>query len=86
MEIGLRIAGVSYPSFFTADEYRGVALRPGAEGWWLQEGEAYIRINSAGLRDRERTKVKPANTVRVAVLGDSYAAAFQVSWKTRSGQ
>ena len=78
-EIGLRIAGVSYPSFFTADEYRGVALRPGAEGWWLQEGEAYIRINSAGLRDRERTKVKPANTVRVAVLGDSYAAAFQVS-------
>ena len=78
-EIGLHIGGVSYPSFFTADEYRGVALRPGAEGWWLQEGEAYIRINSAGLRDREHTKVKPAKTVRIAVLGDSYAAAFQVS-------
>jgi hypothetical protein len=77
-EIGLRIGGVSYPSFFTVDEYRGVAFRPGAEGQWFQEGEAYIRITSAGLRDKEHTKVKSANTIRIAILGDSYAAAFQV--------
>ena len=78
-EIGLRLAGISYPSFYTWDEYRGFALRPGAEGWFRSEGESYIRINSAGLRDHEHTKTKPANTLRIAILGDSYAEARQVS-------
>ena len=78
-EIGLRFAGISYPSFYTWDEYRGFALRPGAEGWFRGEGEAYIRINSEGLRDREHRKPKPANTLRLAILGDSYAEALQVS-------
>jgi hypothetical protein len=80
-EIGLRIVGVSYPSFYTWDEYRVYALRPRAEGWSQTEGKAYIKINSAGLRDREHTKVKPANTLRIAILGDSYAEAMQVSMK-----
>jgi len=57
------------------------ALRPRAEGWSQSEGKAYIKINSAGLRDREHTKVKPANTLRVAILGDSYAEAMQLSMK-----
>jgi hypothetical protein len=52
-EVGLRLAGISYPSFYTWDEYEGIALRPGTEGWYRGEGESYIRINSAGLRDRE---------------------------------
>jgi hypothetical protein len=78
-EIGLRLAGISYPSFYTWDEYRGFALRPGAEGWFRSEGESYIQINNAGLRDREHAKVKPANTLRLAILGDSYAEALQVS-------
>ena len=53
-------------------------LRPNMEGWYRREGQAYIRINSDGLRDREHAKVKPADTVRIAILGDSYAEAFQV--------
>ena len=77
-EIGLRIAGISYPSFYTIDEHIGMVLRPGAEGWFRAEGEAYLRINSEGLRDREHTKVKPASTFRIAVLGDSMAEGFQV--------
>jgi len=77
-EIAMRIVGFSYPSFYTWDEYRGYALRPGARGWSRDEGEAYIRINSEGLRDREHHKEKPANTLRVAILGDSYAEAKQV--------
>jgi hypothetical protein len=80
-EIGLRLAGISYPSFYTWDENRGFALRPGAQGWSRTEGETYIQINSAGLRDREHTKTKPANTLRLAILGDSYAEAKQVSIK-----
>jgi hypothetical protein len=78
LEIGLYVSDISYPSFNIWDEYRGSALRPGAEGWWRGEGEAYVRINSAGLRDREHTKTKPANTLRIAVLGDSYTEALQV--------
>jgi hypothetical protein len=77
-ELGLRIAGYSYPGFYMPDATRGYALIPGMEGWYRKEGEAYVRINSAGQRDRERTKVKAADTIRIAVIGDSYAEAFQV--------
>lgn len=78
LELGLRIFGVSYPSFHVADELRGLAPRPGAEGWYRQEGEAYIQINRAGFRDSEHAKPKPLDTVRIAVLGDSYVEALQV--------
>lgn len=77
-ELGLRAAGYSYPGFYMPDPTRGYALIPGMEGWYRKEGEAYVRINSAGQRDRERTKAKAADTIRIAVIGDSYAEAFQV--------
>jgi lysophospholipase L1-like esterase len=77
-EIALRIIGYSAPYFHMTDRYRGVALRPGVEGWYQREGKQYIRINSEGLRDREHSKVKPENRLRIAVIGDSYAEAFQV--------
>jgi len=51
---------------------------PNAEGWFRSEGNAYIRISSDGLRDREHTRSKPPGTLRIAVLGDSYAEALQV--------
>lgn len=77
-EVVLRVSGYSFPNFYLRDPVVGSALRPNAEGWWTKEGRAYIRINSQGLRDREHTKAKPANTVRIAVLGDSYAEALQL--------
>lgn len=77
-EIALRLGGISYPKFYQADASRGYSPRPGMEGWYEFEGRAYVRINSDGLRDRERSKTKPPNTFRIAVLGDSYAEAFQV--------
>jgi lysophospholipase L1-like esterase len=77
-EIALRIVGYTYPLFYTTDVVRGYTLKPGMSGWYRKEGAAYIRINSEGLRDREHTKPKPPNTVRIAVLGDSYAEALQV--------
>lgn len=77
-EIALRIAGYSYPEFYTLDQVRGYALRPRVEGWYRKEGEAYIHINSDGLRDREHSLIKPTGTIRIAVLGDSYPEAFQV--------
>ena len=78
-ELFLRAVGFTYPVFYEPDASRGYALRPGMAGWYRKEGEAFVRINSDGLRDREHTKEKPADTLRVAVVGDSYAEAFQVA-------
>jgi hypothetical protein len=77
-EIALRVAGYSYPEFYSLDQSRGYALSPRAEGWYRKEGEAYIRINSEGLRDQEHSLAKPPDTIRIAVLGDSYPEALSV--------
>jgi hypothetical protein len=77
-EVALRLVGYSYPVFYTTDAARGYALKPGMEGWYRKEGASYVRVNSDGLRDREHAREKAANTLRVAVVGDSYAEALQV--------
>jgi hypothetical protein len=74
----LRLIDFSYPVLYTYDDVVGVALRPGAQGWHRTEGEALVKISESGLRDREHSKKKPSNTVRIAVLGDSMAEALQV--------
>ncbi len=78
VEIGLRLVGISYPYFYIPDDLTGFSLKPGAEGLWNKEGEAYITINRAGLRDREHSLEKPAETFRIALLGDSYTEALQI--------
>jgi hypothetical protein len=90
-EIVLRAAGYSYPEFYQPDELRGYALRPNMEGWYRKEGAAYIRINGDGLRDQDHVKAKPAGTVRIAVIGDSYPEALPVSleeafWSVMAGR
>jgi hypothetical protein len=77
-EVFLRVVGYTYPVFYQPDEVRGYSLWPGAEGRYRREGAAHVSINSDGLRDREHAKSKPAGTLRIAVVGDSYAEAFQV--------
>ncbi|HYH84164.1 MAG TPA: SGNH/GDSL hydrolase family protein [Pyrinomonadaceae bacterium] len=77
-EVFLRAVGFTYPIFYQPDEVRGYALRPGIEGWYRKEGAAFVRINSEGLRDREHAKQKSEGAFRIALLGDSYAEAFQV--------
>ena len=77
-EVFLRVVGYGYPFFYQPDAALGYVLRPGAEGWYRREGRTFVRVNSDGLRDREHAKEKPPGTLRVAVVGDSYAEAFQV--------
>lgn len=74
----LRLIGFSYPSLYAPDELAGVRLRAGAEGWYREEGEAFVSINSDGWRDRERARAKPPNVTRIAILGDSFMEAVQV--------
>ncbi|WP_454063039.1 SGNH/GDSL hydrolase family protein [Candidatus Nitrospira salsa] len=85
-EATLRVLGISYPVFHTYDPIRGKALLAGKEGWYRSEGAAYIRINSAGFRDREHTVEKKQGTYRIAILGDSYMEARQVELKDTFGQ
>ena len=89
-EIGLRAAKIEgYPkigdfvdsaptNFHTSDPNLGWKLKPGASGEWNGEGASFVQVNSEGLRDREHTKAKPPNTLRVAVLGDSFTEAIHV--------
>jgi hypothetical protein len=77
-ELGLRLAGVAYPSYEQVDDDRGAGLRPGAAGWYEKEGRAFVAVNADGRRDRPVAKAKPEGVFRVAVLGDSYAEAREV--------
>ena len=77
-EIALRIAEYSYPEFYQIDLQRGYSLRPGVSGWYTKEGRSYVEINSDGLRDREHTQTKSPDTIRIAIIGDSYAEALQI--------
>lgn len=84
-EVALRILRIAHPSlggklhFYTWDPYIGIVLRPGARGMVYTESKSsFEQISSQGLRDREHAKEKPASTFRIAVLGDSFAEAFQV--------
>jgi hypothetical protein len=78
-EVGLRILGITYPVFDAYDATRGIALKPGKQGWYRGEGGAYVKINSLGYRDVEHTREKPPGVFRIAVLGDSFTEARQVS-------
>jgi hypothetical protein len=78
-EVGLRLAGIEYPHFYTFDPATSAKLRPGIKGYWLKEGGGYVSINSDGWRDREHAVKKPPNTLRIAVLGDSFVEAMQVN-------
>lgn len=74
----LRIVGVSYPLPYFPDPHCGTRLQPNFAAWFTSEGRAYVQVNSAGFRDREHDVKKPPGTLRIAVLGDSYAEALQV--------
>jgi len=78
-EVCLRLLGITYPSLYDYDPHVGDKLRPAVTGYWTDEGGGYVSINSDGLRDIERSINKPPDTLRIAVLGDSFTEAFQVN-------
>jgi hypothetical protein len=79
LELGLRLVGFSAPGFYRPDPRRGWSLRPGASGWWRQEGAALVRVNDDGFRGAAVSANKPAGELRIAVLGDSCVEAIQVA-------
>jgi len=78
-EIALRLFVADTRSPYIYDEFTGTRLRPGHRFVFRSEGSSSNVINSRGLRDREHSLEKPAGTLRIAILGDSFSEAFQVS-------
>ncbi|MEO8498063.1 MAG: SGNH/GDSL hydrolase family protein, partial [Planctomycetota bacterium] len=74
----LAASGIVSLSSYEQDRVCGARLKPNFAGWQTQEGRVFVRTNSDGFRDREHPRAKPANTIRIAVLGDSYCEAMQV--------
>ena len=80
LEIALRCGGdrfsISYlPAF---DESTGWTGQPSTEGQdW--ESKQMVHSNSQGFHDREHSRRKPSNTLRIAVIGDSMTEGAQVS-------
>src|SRR5438552_1656647 len=78
-DVGMLIANRWFPYFYCYDNYRGWGLNPGSHGYYRREGGAYVRISHDGFRGPDYPRYKPPGVFRVAVLGDSYVEAIQVS-------
>ncbi len=79
-ELALRVAHVPIDAqLYAPDRELGWVLRPGASGRVSTETPQWVHINSHGFRDAERDYEKPAGTYRIAVLGNSWTEALQVS-------
>ena len=79
-EVGLRLTWnhLFTDNFTIPDEVRGWALRPSFGGWSTDENNLWVEDNSVGFRDRERSLTAAPNTIRVAVMGDSFIHAYFV--------
>lgn len=66
------------PPLYRFDPITGVTGKPGAEGWWMAEGLAYVVINNEGFRDRNHAVAKEPSVFRIAVLADSFSEALQM--------
>jgi hypothetical protein len=78
-EASIRLIGLGKPNFYAWSRTRGWRLRPGAAGWQVDEGRAFVRVNQWGYRGPDWTQRKLPGTLRVAVLGDSFVEAQQVA-------
>jgi hypothetical protein len=82
-EAAVRAFAPGLPGLIVPDPDTGYALGPGAQGWYRGEGESYVRVNSLGMADPERSIERPAGVFRVAVLGDDFTQAFNVDQEQR---
>ena len=54
-------------------------MLPNSSGTWNREGRGEVNINEDGLRDINHDISKSTNSIRIAVLGDSFAEARSVN-------
>ena len=85
-ELVLRLSGISYPVLDWTDPVRGVAYIPGAKSAPRSDGGRTIEISSDGRRGPETTVRRAPGTYRVALLGDSFIAAYEVRFEATAGE
>lgn len=93
-EVALRLSGQGplYVSperdrFWKYDPLLGWAQQPGQVGTFATEQfRTSVRINHAGLRDRDHTYQRSSDTKRILVLGDSFAWGYGVEEGQRFSQ
>src|SRR5882757_3160792 len=81
VEVAVRVSSLAKTNLYTWDAYRGWSLKPGASGWQRNEGAGFVSVNRAGFRGPQWSIAKPADTLRVAVIGDSFTEAPQVAYE-----
>ncbi len=69
--------------FWESDPVIGMKLIPNKRGRSIKRElfDVPVQINSHGFREREHAWEKPAGTMRVVLLGDSYIEALQVPFE-----
>ena len=72
---------ISNPSELVDDSYQGRKWKPGQYYAYEQETFCMGSINNSGYLGTDYPVEKGANTLRIAILGDSYAAGRQVKDK-----
>lgn len=87
LEIVLRLAGLQPPFLYRLDEETCATHVPGLKTRYRsEEFDVELFFNSAGYRDRDRELAKAPDTLRVAVLGDSFIEALQVPFDATASQ
>ncbi len=89
LEFGVRTLHLLPDRFWQPDAQLGWRHIAGKSGWWTQEDHEFrvaIQINPQGLRDVDHAYAKPAGTMRVLLLGDSFIEALQVPMESMVGR
>lgn len=78
IEVFLRWTGTSMPALVADDESLGRILRPNTDIFLLNEGFYIGRVNQGGYLGHYYPPEKPAQSIRIALIGDSYVAGFHL--------
>lgn len=78
LEFCLAYAGLGEEEYLKRDPQIGWVMMPNKHITWRHEGYSVTQVNRAGMLDREFPLEKNEDTIRVAVVGDSYTEALQV--------
>ncbi|MCF7992816.1 MAG: SGNH/GDSL hydrolase family protein [Thiohalocapsa sp.] len=79
----LRLLGQSYYWAVSKEADPRLGWRPASRvsAWQRLEGKAFVETNALGFRDIEHAVGKPPESLRIAVLGDSFTEAVQVPFE-----
>jgi hypothetical protein len=76
-EFYLRIAGIQLPRHTYMDREMGISFQPGKPYLKYSEGYSFGKFTKEGLKGKPR-ELTQQKDIRIALMGDSYTAGFQV--------